>query len=394
MGTYIDPRQEGGKMNDISKEDLVCLMEVNGEEWLFYKSFPLSIALIRGTYADEKGNVVIDHEPLKLEMLEIAMAAKAGGGKVIVQVERVVETFSLHAKAVVVPSQLVDAVVVAEQPEKYHRQSGNPIYNPYLTGEARGPANAVTPSPVVLTPDDVICRRAVYELYPDAIVNLGVGVGSGTGMVAAQEGLSNQLNFTLELGVFGGTPLPPPDFGTTMNPESYVSPPAMFDFYHGGNLDIAVLGAAQIDQSGNVNVSRFGGHSNGQGGFIDISSSAKKVLFCTSFRAKGFDASIVDGKLNIKQEGQIPKFVEKVEQITFNGQIAAKAGHEVYFVTERGLFKVEKDGITLLEIAPGVDLERDILQQMEFKPIVSNELKQMDARIFAPGRMGCFDGEE
>jgi propionate CoA-transferase len=390
MGTYVDPRQEGGKMNAVSTEDLVRLMDVDGEEWLYYKSFPVTIALIRGTYADEKGNVTIEHEPLKLEMLEVALAAKASGGKVIVQVERVVENNSLHAKLVTVPAQLVDAVVVTENPEIYHKQTGNPVYNPYLTGEARGTAAAVPPPKPVLAWDDVVCRRAVFELFPGAVVNLGVGVGAGTGMVAAQEGFTDQLNFTLELGVFGGTPLPPPDFGTTMNPESYVSPPTMFDFYHGGNLDVAVLGAAQIDLEGNVNVSKFGGHSNGQGGFIDISTSAAKVVFCTSFRAKGFESIVSDGHIRIVQEGQIPKFVEKVEQITFNGGIAAAAGHEVLFVTERGVFKMEKEGLTLTEIAPGVDLEKDILNQMEFVPIVSEQLKVMDGRIFRPGMMGCF----
>jgi propionate CoA-transferase len=390
MGTYIDPRQDGGKLNESTKEDMVSLIEIEGKEWLFFKSFPVTVALIRGTYADEKGNVTIDHEALKLEMLEAAMAAKAAGGKVIVQVEGVVRNGTLKAKDVVVPGELVDAVVVTEDPEQCHRQSADPGYNPYLSGEARGlAAAAASPKPLVSV-DDVMCRRAVFELFPGAIVNLGVGVGAGTGVAAAIEGVADKLNFTLELGVFGGMPLPPPNFGVSMNPESFVSPSSMFDFYHGGNLDITVLGAAEVDRGGNVNVSKFAGHPNGQGGFIDISQTAKKVIFCTTLRTKGFEAEVSDGKLHIQKEGQIPKFVDKAEQITFNGAVAYEAGHDVYYITERAVFKIEKEGLVLLEIAPGVDLEKDVLRQMGFAPAVSPNLKTMDERIFRPGKMGCF----
>ncbi|MDR1203891.1 MAG: acyl CoA:acetate/3-ketoacid CoA transferase [Peptococcaceae bacterium] len=391
VGTYVDPRQEGGKMNSVTKEDLVRVVEMDGEEWLYYKSVPVNIAMIRGTYADEKGNMTIEREPLKLEMLEIALAAKASGGKVIVQVERVVENYSLKAKDVVVPGQLVDAVVVTEQPEIYHKQSGSPIYNPYISGEARSPAGAAPIHPSVLNTDDIMCRRAAFELFPEAIINLGVGVGSGTGMVAAAEGLGDMLNFTLELGVFGGTPLAPPNFGVSMNPESYVSPPTMFDFYHGGNLDVAILGAAEVDKDGNVNVSRFAGHPNGQGGFIDISQMARKVVFCTNLRTKGFEGEVSEGRLRVVKEGQLPKFVEKVDQITFNGKVAFEAGHEVYYITERAVFKLEKEGVALIEIAPGVDLEKDILGQMGFRPRVSGPVKVMDDCIFRPGKMGMID---
>jgi propionate CoA-transferase len=391
VGTYVDPRQEGGKMNSITKEDLVRVMEIDGEEWLFYKSAPIHVALIRGTYADENGNVTIEREPLKLEMLAVALAAKASGGKVIAQVERAVEKYSLKAKDVVVPGQLVDAVVVTEQPEIYHKQSGSPLYNPYISGEARCPAAEVAPPASELNTDDIMCRRAAFELFPGAIVNLGVGVGAGTGMAAAAEGMGGELNFTLELGVFGGTPLAPPNFGVSLNPESYISPPEMFDFYHGGNLDVAVLGAAEVDKEGNVNVSRFAGHPNGHGGFIDISQMAKKVIFCTNLRTKGFEGEVAGGKLHVVKEGQLPKFVEKVDQITFNGRVAWEAGHEIYYITERAVFQRMKDGVTLVEIAPGVDLEKDILRQMGFRPRVSENLKVMDARIFRPGKMGIMD---
>ena len=391
IGTYVDPRQEGGKLNEITKEDIVQVIELNGEEYLFYQSPKVTVGIIRGTYADESGNVTIDHEALKLEMLEVALAAKGCGGKVIVQVEHIVQNGTLNAKSVVVPGQLIDAVVVAEDFETWHRQANPPGYDPYITGEARSPKGSVVKPKPVVSPNDVVCRRAVFELFPGAIINLGVGFGSGAGEVAAAEGIEDQLNFTLELGSFGGVPLAGRRFGVALNPDSFVSPPTMFDFYHGENLDIAVLGAAEIDKDGNVNVSRFAGVPDGQGGFIDISTSAKKVLFCMHMKAKGFEGEVTDGKLMIKQEGSIVKFVEKVEQITYNGKIAKAAGHEAYFITERCVFRMEEEGITLIEIAPGVDLQKDILDQMAFAPIVSKDLKLMDERIFTPGRMGCFN---
>ena len=390
MGTYVDPRQEGGKLNSITKEDLVRVMEIDGEEWLFYKSATINVAIIRGTYADERGNVTIDKEPLKLEMLECALAAKASGGKVIVQVEYAVENHSLKAKDVVIPGQLVDAVVVAEQPEIYHKANRDSRITPYASGLIRCPPMSLPSPPDELKFDDIICRRAAFEFFPGAIINLGLGVGAWTAAVAAYENMGDVLNFTLELGAFGGTPLGLPNFGISVNPESFVSPPVMFDYYHGGNLDLAILGAAEIDKDGNVNVSRFAGHANGQGGFIDISQTAKKVVFCTSFTAKGFEGEISGGELHIFKEGQLPKFVDKVDQITFSGKVARETGQEIYYITERAVFKLTKYGVTLLEIAPGVDMEKDIFQQMGFKPHIDENLKTMDNRIFCPGKMGLF----
>ena len=389
IGTYVDPRQDGGKLNGITHEDLVRVMDIDGEEWLYYMARPVTVAIIRGTFADEYGNVSIEREALKLEMLEVALAAKACKGKVIVQVEHLVENGSIKAKDVVVPGELVDAVVVVENPEVNHKYSNMPLYNPFLTGEARSPRVTLQPPPEVLSPKDIICRRAVYEFYPDALINLGLGAGAGAGEVAMLEGA--KVTFTLELGVFGGTPCSQVNFGVTMNPVSFVSPPAMFDFYHGGGLDITVLGAAEVDKDGNVNTSKFGGQPNGHGGFIDISQSSKKVVFGVLMTAKGMEAEISDGKLNIKKDGQIPKFVDQVEQITFNGKVSVASGQEAVYITERAVFKLGKDGLILTEIAPGVDLEKDVLSQMGFRPIISEDLKLMDERIFIPGRMGCFD---
>lgn len=391
MGTYIDPRQDGGKLNAACSEDLVELIQIEGSDWLFYKSFPLNVALIRATTADEWGNLTIEREGVKVEILEVALAARACGGKVIAQVERVAAGGSLPAKNVVVPGGLVDAVVVAEEPEKYHVQTLGQMNNPYMSGELKRPRGAVSKPGETLTPEDVIARRAAFELFPGAVVNVGIGIGAGVGPVADMEGMSGRMTFVLETSPFGGTPTPLPDFGAANNPEAFLPPASMFDFFHGGGLDMTFLGAAQVDCAGNVNVSRFGNRAAGQGGFIDISQTAKKVVFCTFFGAKGFEAKVSGGKLRIKNEGVITKFVDKVDQITFSGELAASNGKEILYVTERAVFKLAKEGLTLTEIAPGVDLQRDILSHMGCKPIVAADLKEMDPRIFTPGRMGCFD---
>lgn len=391
IGTYIDPRQDGGKLNGITTEDIVELMNIGDEEYLYYKSSPIDVALFRGTTADEFGNITVEQEALKLEILEIAMAAKAANGKVIVQVKNVVASGTLNPKDVIVPGELVDAVVICEEPEIYHSQTAGTVYSPFLSGELKCPPTLSAAPKDIIETDDIVCRRAVYELYPDAIVNVGVGIGAGVGSVAAIEGITDEVTFTLELGAFGGTPQSRPNFGTTVNASSYIAHPSMFDFYHGGGLDITFLGAAQIDEHGNVNVSRFGGRTAGQGGFIDITQTAKKVVFCTYFMAKGLETAVENGKLVIKSEGLVSKFVDKVEQITFNGELARRKNQEVLICTERAVFSLTKDGVMLTEIAPGIDVERDILANMGFKPIISDNLKLMDPRIFIPGRMGCFE---
>ena len=391
MGTYIDPRQDGGKINRVTREELVELMTVDGEEYLFYKSRPIDVAICRGTSADERGNITIEEEALKLELLEIALAAKASGGKVIVQVKQIVANGTLKAKDVVVPGELVDAVVVCQEPETYHPQTAGIVYSPFISGEMRCPSVEATEPKEVLSAQDIICRRAVYEIYRGAVLNVGVGIGAGVGAVATAEGIIDDVTFTLELGAFGGVPQAFPNFGSSVNATSYIAHPSMFDFYHGGGLDITFLGAAQVDADGNVNVSRFGGRAAGQGGFIDISQTAKKVVFCTYFKAKDFEASVREGKLVITSEGKIPKFVNRVEQITFNGKLAREEGREIIICSERAVFRLVRDGVMLTEIAPGVDLEKDVMANMGFRPIVSADLKVMDSRIFVPGRMGCFD---
>ena len=391
IGTYIDPRQDGGKLNGNTTEELVKLMTVDGEDYLFFKSKPIAVTVIRGTSADEQGNVTIEEEALKLEILEIALAAKASAGKVIVQVKQAVAAGTLKAKDVTVPGEIVDAVIVCREPEEYHRQTAGTIYSPFLSGELIRPPGAALKSKEVLTEEDVVCRRAVFEINRGAIINVGVGVGAGVGAVADVEGITKDVTFTLELGVFGGTPQARTDFGSAVNATSYVAHPAMFDFYHGGGLDTTFLGAAQIDAEGNVNVSRFGGRAAGQGGFIDISQTAKKVVFCTTFTTKGFECSVDNGGIIIKKDGSIAKFVDKVDQITFNGKLSREKGQEVVICTERAVFRLVKDGVMLTEIAPGINLEKDILGKMGFRPIISDDLKMMDKRVFIPGRMGNAD---
>jgi len=391
IGTYVDPRQDGGKLNAITTEDLVELMTIDGEEYQFYRAKPVNVAIIRGTSADERGNVTIEEEALRLEILEIALAAKASNGKVIVQTKNLVASGTLKAKNVVVPGEIVDAVVVCKEPEEYHRQTMGTIYSPFLSGELTCPPGAVSKPKEVLIDEDIVCRRAVFELFRGAIVNVGVGIGSGVGAAADVEGVINDLTFTVELGIFGGTPQIGLNFASAVNTTSFLAHPSMFDFYHGGGLDIAFLGAAEVDAEGNVNVSRFGGRAAGQGGFIDISQTSRKVVFCTFFTTKGFKSSVENGELVIQEDGAIPKFVDKVGEITFNGKLSREKGQEVVICTERAVFRLEKDGVALIEIAPGVDLEKDILGKMGFKPIISDELKIMDKRIFTPGRMGCFD---
>lgn len=389
IGTYVDPRQDGGKMNTSTREDIVRVMELDGEEWLFYKSFPVTVALLRGTTADEAGNLTIEHEALKLEILETALAARASGGRVIAQVERTAAQGTLNAKDVVVPGELVDAVVVAEEPSRNHRQAGSTVYDPAFSGQVKAPPLPPPSTSTTLSAQDIVCRRAAFELCPGTLVNVGVGIGAGIGRVAAAEGLED-ITFTLELGAIGGTPQPGANFGAVRNPSSFLAHPSMFDFYHGGSLDITFLGAAEVDARGNVNVSRFAGRAAGQGGFIDISQTSKKVVFCTYFVAKGLQTEVSDGALHILEEGKMPKFVQKVEQITFNGALANTQGQQVLYVTERAVFLLEDEGLTMVEVAPGVDLERDVLGQMGFAPRISNQLRIMDKRIFRPGRMNVF----
>lgn len=384
LNTFVDPRIEGGRMNQAATEDLVEVMEIDGQEYMRYKPFKLDVAIIRGTYADEAGNISWEKEGIKLEQLVLAQAAKACGGIVIAQVESVTQKGSIDPKAVLVPGISVDYVVVAK-PEN-HMQSYEASFEPWLSGQTKMPLSAIPALP--LNERKVMARRAALELLPDAVINLGIGVPEWVGAVAAEEGILNYLVSTVEPGVIGGMPLGGLRFGCSINPEAFIDHPAQFDFYDGGGLDLAVLGMAEVDRHGNINVSRFGPRVPGAGGFINISQSAKKVVFTGSLTASGFECQVGDGRIFIQKEGKVKKFINQVGQITFSGEFARKRNLNVLFVTERAVFRIEKDGLTLIEIAPGIDLEKDVLANMAFTPIIAKDLKLMDERIFHDKPMG------
>ena len=384
LKTFADPRLEGGKINDVSKKDidLVKVVNIDGEERLLYKAFPVNVGIIRATYADTQGNCTMEHEGALAESLAIAQAAKNSGGKVIVQVKQVVDYGSLDARLVKIPGIYVDAIVVAHQ--ENHRQTFGTYYNPAYSGETRVPVDSLAPLP--LSERKIIARRAAMELIPDAVVNLGIGMPEGVASIAAEEGLKGMV-LTTESGTVGGIPAGGGDFGVTTNPDCVLEQPAQFDFYDGGGLDVAFLGLAQMDVHGNINVSKFGPKIAGCGGFINITQNARKVIYCGTFTAGGLKISVAEGKLKIDQEGKSKKLIGEVEQVTFSGAYAQEKGQPVLYITERAVFQLTPEGVELIEIAPGVDLQKDVLDQMDFKPIVK-DVKTMDGRIFRDALMG------
>lgn len=359
-------------------------MKLDNKEYLWYKAFPINVAILKGTTADEFGNISMEKEALRLEVFVMALAAKNSGGKVIVQVERVAKRGALDPRSIVIPGALVDAVVIAK-PEN-HVQTLAEKYNPSFTGDVKIPLDSIPP--MALDARKVIARRAALEMSPNIVINLGIGIPEGVGAVAAEEGISDIFTSTVEPGLHGGVPLSGLNFGAAINPEAMIDHPSQFDFYDGGGLDLACLGMAECDISGNVNVSKFGPRIAGPGGFVNITQNAKVVIFCGTFTAGGLKEKVCDGKLVIENEGRAKKFVEKVEHITFSGEYSQEKKQKVLYVTERAVFEIRNNALTLIEIAPGVDLEKDILNQMCFKPQIAEDLKLMDERIFLEQPMG------
>jgi propionate CoA-transferase len=382
IGTFADPRIEGCKINARTTEDLVELVQLGGQELLFYRTLPISVAFLRGTTADPEGNVLLERETLTQDVLAIAMAAKNSDGFVVVQVERIADHGSLNPRQVKIPGILVDCVVLAKPQQ--HMQTFGTGYNAAFSSEIRVPLDALEAMP--LDERKIIARRAALELVPNAIVNLGIGMPEGVASIANEEKILRYLTLTAEPGVIGGVPQSGLDFGAAINADAIIDMNQQFDFYDGGGLDLAVLGLAECDRDGNINVSKFGPKLAGAGGFINITQNSRKVIFVGTFTAGGLKTSVENGELKIIQEGRSKKFVDRVQQVTFSGSYGAKRGQEVYYVTERCVFRLAAEGIELTEYAPGIDIKRDILAHMAFEPIVRAPV-EMDHSIFLEAPM-------
>ncbi len=385
LNTVMDPRVKGAKMSACTTEDLVELIDVAGEEYLLYKCPHIDVALIRGTYADESGNISFEGEIVESYAKYAATAAKTCGGKVIVEVRDIVAD-TLPGSKVAIPGIFVDAIVKQVNPEENYRQSENFVYRPEMLGLVRIP----TPSypPLELNARSLIARRSALELVPNAFVNLGIGIPELISNVAQEEGCIDDITLSIECGFIGGFNVPGERMTIHPNYDSVNDEPMQFDIYHSGCLDVAFLGFAEVNFNGDVNVSRFGGRVCGVGGFIDIAQCAKAVVFTGTFTAKGLRENVGDGKLEITKEGASIKFKEEIEEISFSGKQALKEGTHVIYVTERAVFELREGGMTLIEIAPGIDLQRDILDQMTFKPIIADDLKLMDEKLFTVGSIG------
>jgi propionate CoA-transferase len=376
LGTFCDPRVEGGRMNTAAKEDLIDIISIDGTELLRYKPFKVNVAVIKGSFADAHGNISLDQEPANVDIYAAALAAHNSGGKVIAQVRTAVEVGALPARSVRVPGALVDAVVV--DPEQ--RMGYDVVYDPTMSGEIKGPDKPYDPQPFGVR--QLIARRAADELFDGAVLNYGFGIPDGVARLISERGHRDRYYQTIEHGTYGGELLEGTLFGYARNATAMIDGPSQFDFYSGGGLDLAFLGFGEIDAAGNVNVSKLGGTTVGPGGFIDIAQNARKVVFCGTFDAKGTKLDIGGGKLSIGEHGEVTKLVNKVEQITYSGPEGIKRGQETVYVTERAVFRLTPKGLVLTEVAPGLDVKRDVIERMQFAPIVEREPAIMSSAHF------------
>ena len=382
LGTFVDPRQTGGKQNSRTTDDLVEVVTLRGSEWLLFHAFPIDVAVIRGTTADEDGNITMEGEAIQGEMLDMAMAARNSGGIVIAQVRQLARRGSLPQRDVKVPAALVDYVYLdPDQWQTYITQD-----SPFYAGKLRRP---VTDEPALpLDVRKIIARRSLLEFKPGYICNLGFGISQLIGRVAWEEGITDQLVLTVEQGIFGGVPVAGNEGGAGFNYQAMIDQPPMFGFYDGGGLDVASLSFAEVDAEGNVNVHAFEGRVRGPGGFPNISARTKKINFVGTLTAQGLKLDITESGVRVVDEGSLPKFVPQVKEITFNGRLARQRGQQVRYITDRAVFELAEDGVVLIEVAPGVDVKRDVLDQMGFRPRVADDCRTTDLRVYAEGPMG------
>lgn len=385
LNTFADPRVEGIAINEKAKNkslNLVRVLNIDGEDYLFYKAFKIDTCIVKATYADEEGNISLEEEPIRGEILELVSAVHNTGGTVIVEVKDIVKSGSLRPTDVLIHKSFVD-YVTKSTPQK------NPAtkYIPEIQGKIKVPTKGYLEN-LELDIQKIIARRAALELKNGSLVNLGIGIPAKVASIANEEDIINKITLSLETGIYGGVPLNGPLFGASINPDSISRSLDMFMTYDGGGLDYSVLGAAIIDETGNVNVSKFSGNCVGPGGFVDISQNTKKISFAFTFTAGKHNIIVENGKLNIIEDGETLKFKKDVEHITFSSKYALETNQEVLFITERCVFKLTNKGLELIEIAPGVDIDKDIMQKMEFRPKIAKNVKLMDSRIFEHDSMG------
>jgi propionate CoA-transferase len=379
LGSFVDPRHGGGRQSARATDEMVELITLRGREFLFYPAFPVDVAIVRATTADETGNLTMEREPFIGDVLAMAQAAHNSGGIVIAQVERMRKAGTTPAREVKVPGVLVDAIIVDPDQQQTYAVK----YSPGYSGEIRVPIAPHRPADLDLR--TIIARRACLELFPGCIANLGYGVSTGIARILAEEGLSDAVTLTVEQGIIGGTPVSGNDFGTAINYEALIEQASQFDFYDGGGLDIAFLSFAEVDGAGNVNVSRFGGKPNGSGGFIHIAQNSKTICFLGALTAGGLAAVVQDGRLRIEAEGRHRRFVRTIEQCTYNRRGGLARGQRALFITERAVLEADEYGLIVLEIAPGIDLQQDVLANFEICPRVSDRLRLMPELVFRPG---------
>jgi propionate CoA-transferase len=382
LGTYVDPRQTGGRQNSITTEPMVEVIELRGQEWLFFHAFPIDVAVIRGSTIDEDGNLSMEEEAIQAEMLPMAMAARNSGGIVIAQAKQLAARGSIPQRSVRVPGALIDyAYLVPDQWQTFITE-----YSPYYAGQLRRPSSGREEVPLDVR--KVIGRRSLMEFGPGNICNLGFGISQGIGRIAWEEGIADQLVLSVEQGIFGGVPVAGNEGGAGFNFQAMIDQPYMFDFYDGGGLDVASLSFAEVDAAGNVNVHAFEGRIRGPGGFPNISAQTRKLCFVGTLTARGLELEIGDGRLRIATDGSLSKFVPQVREISFSAEMARQRGQQVRYITERAVFALSEGGITLIEIADGLRAEADVIGHMGFRPMVADELRIMDARLFRTEPMG------